>query len=136
MGSRCAGMRAWSARRGAEGLAAQGGQSESVPTIFLRLAILWWARRERAFSHPTKIRNLMPQLGLDHGLPDFRAAVGAFIGEVDLRHAPMRFDVLDEHRKADAARTNDEGRLDVIVMMNIGWHVGSPLRKKTFTCRP
>src|SRR5260370_19551066 len=70
--------------------------------------------------------SLVPQLRLGHGLPDFRAAVGAFIGEVDLRHAPMRFDVLDVHRKTDAARTNNEGWLGVFVMVNIGWHVGSP----------
>src|SRR5258708_2235558 len=69
---------------------------------------------------------LVPQVRLDHGLPDFRAAVGAFIGEVDLRHAPMRFDVLHIHRKAYATRTNDKGRLDVFVMVNKGWHVGSP----------
>src|ERR1700688_53109 len=69
---------------------------------------------------------LVPQLLLGHRLPDFRAAVGAFIGEVDLRHAPVRFHVLDVHRKTHATRTNNEGWLDVFVMVNIGWHVGSP----------
>src|SRR5260370_19885731 len=70
--------------------------------------------------------DLVPQHRLGHCLSDFHAAVGAFIGEVDLRHAPMRFDVLDVHRNTDAARTNNESRLGVIVMVNIGWHVGSP----------
>src|SRR5215218_5875684 len=69
---------------------------------------------------------LMPQLRLDDRLSKLGAAVRAFIGEVDLRHAPVRLDVLDEHRKPDTARTNDEGRLDVVVMMNIGWHLGTP----------
>jgi hypothetical protein len=59
-------------------------------------------------------------------LPNLGATVRAFIGEVDLRHAPMRLDVSYEHRKPDAARTNDEGRLDVVVMVNIGWHDGTP----------
>ena len=67
-----------------------------------------------------------PQLRLDHGLANFGATIGAFIGEVDLRHAPMRLHVPDEHRKPDAARTDDEGRFGVVVMMDIGWHVGSP----------
>src|SRR4030081_496698 len=65
-------------------------------------------------------------LRLDHGLLYFRTAVGAFIGEVDLRHAPMRLDGAHEHRKSDATRTNDESRLDVIVMVDIGWHVRTP----------
>ena len=68
----------------------------------------------------------MLQLRLHDRLPNFGAAVGAFIGEIDLRHAPVRLDVPYKHRKPDAARTNDEGRLDVIVMVNIGWHVGTP----------
>ena len=42
---------------------------------------------------------LMPPFGLGHGLPDFGAAVGALIDEVDLRHAPMRLDVAHIHRK-------------------------------------
>ncbi|MBR1266304.1 hypothetical protein JQ629_02155 [Bradyrhizobium sp. AUGA SZCCT0222] len=69
---------------------------------------------------------LMLQLWLDHGLANFGAAVGAFKGEVDLRHAPMRLDIPYKHRNPDAARTNDESRLDVVVMVDIGWHVGTP----------
>jgi hypothetical protein len=74
---------------------------------------------------PTVSPKLMPQLRLHDGLSNFGAAVGAFIGEVDLRHAPMRLDVAHIHRKSDTARTDDKGRFD-IVMMDIGWHVGSP----------
>jgi hypothetical protein len=68
----------------------------------------------------------MPQFGLHDGLANFRAAVGAFIREVDLRHAPMRLDVAHIHLKPYAAWTNDEGWFDLILMMDIGWHVGSP----------
>ncbi len=84
-----------------------------------------WCRSIRR-SCPIRQTNLgLVSFRLCHGLLDFSAAVRALIGEVDLRHAPMRLDVPDEHRKPDAARTNDESRLDV-VMMNIGWHVGTP----------
>src|SRR5882724_13440967 len=120
-------MRAGQTGRGATGLKLVGWAKRSVPTLLLRLAEIWWARRKRAFAHPTN--SLMPQLRLHHGLANLGAAVGAFIGEVDLRHAPMRLDVAHEHRKSDAARTNDEGWLCVIVIMDIGWHVGSPQEK-------
>src|SRR4051812_26588133 len=70
---------------------------------------------------------LVRRLRLDHRLPDLHPAVGAFIGEVDLRQAPVRFDILHIHGKAYAARTNDEGGFDVM-MADIGWHVGSPQR--------
>jgi hypothetical protein len=69
--------------------------------------------------------SLVLQLRLCDGLPNFGATAGAFKGEVDLRHAPMGFDVPQNHRKTYAARTNDKGRLD-LVMSDIGWHVGSP----------
>jgi hypothetical protein len=69
---------------------------------------------------------LVPQLRLHDGLADLGAAVGAFIGEVDLRHGPMRLDVTHIHFKSDATRTDDEAGLDFVVMMDVGWHVGSP----------
>ena len=68
----------------------------------------------------------MPHVRLHDGPANLSAAVGAFIGELDLRHGPMRLDVAHKHRKSDAARTDDEGRFGVVVMMDIGWHVGSP----------
>src|SRR4051794_15253906 len=71
----------------------------------------------------------MPRLRLHHGLLYFRAAVGAFIGEVDLRQAPVRLDIAHEHGKSDATRTDHESRLDIVVMMNVGWHVGTPFGK-------
>ena len=72
----------------------------------------------------TRRRNLVFRLG--HRLPNLRATVGAFIGEVDLRYAPMWCDVLDVHRKALTAWTDHEGWFGV-VMVDIGWHVGSPV---------
>ena len=71
---------------------------------------------------PTKL-----VLRLGHRLPNLGATVGAFIGEVDLRHAPMWCDVLDVHRKALTAWTDHEGWFGV-VMVDICWHVGSPIR--------
>ena len=68
----------------------------------------------------------MPHFRLHDGSANFGAAVRAFISEVDLRHAPVRLDVAQIHSQSDAARTKDEGRFDIVVMMDIGWHVGSP----------
>ena len=73
------------------------------------------------------LRKLVQQFRLSHRLPDLRATVGAFVGEVDLRHAPMRCDVLDVHRQARTAWADHEGWFGV-VMVDIGWHVGSPTR--------
>src|SRR3954447_8879588 len=80
---------------------------------------------------------LVLQLRLDDGLPDLRATVEALVGEVDLRHAPVRFDVPQIHWNPNAAWTNDEGRFDVIMKADIGWHVGSSPRKHSpVTRRP
>ena len=38
---------------------------------------------------PCPYENLVQQFPIGHRLPDLRAAVGAFIGEVELRHAPI-----------------------------------------------
>jgi hypothetical protein len=76
------------------------------------------------------------------GLANLGTAVDAFIGEIDPGQAPMRLDVAHEHWKSDATRTDDEGRFDIIVLMGIGWHVGSPQEsfqktfKKAFTGSP
>jgi hypothetical protein len=69
---------------------------------------------------------LMPPFWLGDGLPDFGAAVGTFIDEVDLRHAPMWFDVPDIHGQKPYAAGTDDWRLLDVVMLNVGWHVGSP----------
>jgi len=99
------------------------GKAEACPPTFCTIA--HFGGHGANAPLPT-LRSLVPQLRLDHGLAKLGAAVGAFISELDLRHAPVRLDVPNEHRKPDAARANDEGRLDVIVLVDIGWHHYSP----------
>jgi hypothetical protein len=82
---------------------------------------------------------LVPHFRFYEGLANLGAAVGALIGEIDLRQAPMRLHVAHEHWKSDTARTDDEVRFDIVVQMDIGWHGGSPQEsfqqtfKKAFT---
>src|ERR1700722_9954509 len=79
---------------------------------------------------------LMPPLRPGDGVPDFGAAVRAFIDEVDLRLAPMRFDVPDEHGKqSHAAGADHRNGLDV-VMLDVGWHIGSPSQRKHAESQP
>src|SRR5437763_12314286 len=87
------------------------------------------ARSYSRLSPAGSFAALVRQQRLDDGLPDFRATIEALVGEVDLRQAPVRFDVPQIHRNANAAWTNNEGRFDVIMMADIGWHVGSSPRK-------
>ena len=96
-----------------------------MPTIPVHIAVGRWARRTAPFA-PYVFPKLMPKLWLHDGLANFGATVGALIGEVDPRHAPMRLDVAHIHWKSDSARTDDECWLGVVVMMDRGWHVGSP----------
>jgi hypothetical protein len=68
----------------------------------------------------------MSAFWLGDSLPDFAAAVGALIDEVDLCHAPMGLDVSDEHRqKSQAAGAENHSVLSGVVL-DISWHVGSP----------
>ena len=96
-----------------------------MPTIPVHIAVGRWARRTAPFA-PYVFPKLMPKLWLHDGLANFGATVGALIGEVDPRHAPMRLDVAHIHFEPHTARTDDEARLDIVVMMDVGWHVGSP----------
>jgi hypothetical protein len=68
------------------------------------------------FAHPPKFSSAVPACRV----PDLRAAVGALIDEVDLRHAPMRCNVLDVHRRTYTAWAGHEGWFGV-VMADIGW---------------
>jgi hypothetical protein len=72
---------------------------------------------------------VMPSLWPGHGLPDFGAAIRAFKDDVDLRHAPIGRDVADEHRQnSDTAGADNRDYLGFdFVVMNVGWHVDSPL---------
>jgi hypothetical protein len=67
---------------------------------------------------------------LGDSVPDFGAAVGALIDEVDLCHAPMRLDVSDVHREQSYAAWADNRSGLNLVMLDVSWHVGSPSRRK------
>src|SRR5712664_4073821 len=68
----------------------------------------------------------MSAFWLGYGLPDFAAAVGALIDEVDLGHAPMGLDVSDEHwQKSQATGAENRSVLSCVVL-DVSWHVGSP----------
>ena len=75
------------------------------------------------------------QFWFGHRLRDLRAALGAFIGEVNLRHAPMWCGVPDVHRHALTAWADHEGWF-AVVMVDIGWHVGSPTRHSVVVPNP
>src|SRR5260370_14527481 len=78
----------------------------------------------------------MPEFRLRHRLPDFGAAIRALIDEVDLRHTPMRLDVSHIHRQqSKAAGAEHRSALD-FVMLDVGWHVGSPSKRKHFRLQP
>jgi hypothetical protein len=62
-----------------------------------------------------------------HGLPDLGATIGTLENEVDLRNIPMRLDVSDIHRQqSKAAGTDNRRHFDDMLMLNVGWHIGSP----------
>ena len=68
-------------------------------------------------------------------LPDFSAAIEAFIDEVDFRRAPVRFDLPHIHgQKSHAARANLGRHLGVmldVMVLDKGWHVGFPVSAKS-----
>ena len=71
-----------------------------------------------------------------YSLPDFAAAVGALIDEVDLGHAPMGLDVSDKHReKSQAAGAENRSVLSCVVL-DVGWHVGSPSPRSAVISAP
>src|SRR5258705_6437507 len=72
----------------------------------------------------------MLSLRLRYRLPDFGAAVGALIDEVDLGHAPMGLDLPDVHREQSHAAGADNRRCLNFAVLDIGWHVGSPSQRK------
>ena len=78
----------------------------------------------------------MSAFWLGYSLPDFAAAVGALIDEVDLCHAPMGLDVSDEHRqKSQAAGAENRCVLSGVVL-DISWHVGSPSPRSAVISAP
>ena len=118
-------MRSGQAGRGAAGLEllCRVGRSACPPSPS---KLRWEGGHGAPPLLPPTIPRLMPQLRLHDGLANFGAAVGAFISEVDLRHALMRLDVPHKHFEPHTARADDKARLDIVVMMDVGWHVGSP----------
>jgi hypothetical protein len=79
---------------------------------------------------------LMSLFRLRDGLPDFGAAIGTLIDEVDLRHAPMGLDVSHMHgEKAYTAGTEDRGCPDLVVL-DVSGHVGSPSSGSTVSFSP
>ena len=72
---------------------------------------------------------IVPTLRPGHGLPDFGTAIRALEHDIDLRHAPIGRNVANDHRQnSDAAGADYRDGLGLdLVMMHIGWHVGSPL---------
>jgi hypothetical protein len=79
---------------------------------------------------------LMPSFRLGDGVPDLGATVGALINEVDLRQAPMGFDVSHIHRQQPyAAWTDDRSSLD-FVMLDVSWHDGSPSQQNSVNFNP
>jgi hypothetical protein len=71
----------------------------------------------------------MSQFGLCHCLSEFGAAVEALIDEVDLRHVPMELNVSNVHGETYAAGTHNHSWLKFVVL-DVGWHVGSPSQWK------
>jgi hypothetical protein len=68
----------------------------------------------------------MPAFRLCDGLPDFGPAVWTFIDKIDFRHAPMGFDLSDKHGQQSYATGTHDRRFIDFVMLDVGWHVGSP----------
>ena len=61
------------------------------------------------------------------GLPDLGAAIRALVDEVNLGHAPMGFNFPDKHGQQSYTAGADDRSILALVMLNVGWHVGSPL---------
>ena len=68
--------------------------------------------------------------GLCDSLFNFSAAVRAFVGEVDLRHAPMGFNISNVHSQRSSAGGADNCSYFGFVVLDVGGHVGSPSVRK------
>src|SRR4051812_5975668 len=78
------------------------------------------------------VRSVPQQLRLADRLSDLGAAIGAFIDEVDLGETPVRLDLAHIHRQeAHARRANHRRYLDILMMLYISWHLGSPSQATT-----
>jgi hypothetical protein len=68
--------------------------------------------------------------GLCDSLLYFSAAVRAFVGKVDLRRAPMGFNISNVHRQQSSAGGADICSYFDFVVLDIGGHVGPPSVRK------
>jgi hypothetical protein len=68
---------------------------------------------------------LVSPVWFGHSFPDFGAALRALVDEINLRHAPMGFNIANVHSETYAVGADDWGGLN-FVMLDVGWHVGSP----------
>ncbi len=68
--------------------------------------------------------------GLCDSLFNFSAAVRAFVGDVDLRRAPMGFNISNVHRQQSSAGGADNCSYFDFVVLDIGGHVGPPSVRK------
>jgi hypothetical protein len=68
-------------------------------------------------------------------LPEFGTAIETFIDTVDLGRVPVRLDLAHIHgQQSHAVRTDLGRRLGLVpdvMMLNEGWHAGSPLAAKS-----
>jgi hypothetical protein len=108
--------------------------------LSLRLAIirqvpgrnnLLLLRELLSVAPPARRRSAVPNASvsvfrLAYSQPDFAAAVGARIDELDLRHAPMGLDVSHIHRQQPYATGAKNCHVLNFVVLDVGGHVGSP----------
>jgi hypothetical protein len=78
------------------------------------------------------VRSVPQQLRLPDGLSDLSAAISAFIDEVDLGKAPMRLDLAHIHwQEPHTGGANHRRDFDILMMLYISWHLGSPSQATT-----
>ena len=79
---------------------------------------------------------LMSSFRLGNGLSDFGTAVGALVDKVDPRLAPMWLDLPHEHREYSYTAGADDRCGLSFVVLDVGWHVGSPSQRKHVDLNP
>ena len=64
-------------------------------------------------------------------LSDLGAAVGAFVDEVDFCSLLVELNLLDIHGKQSYAAGADCRCVLDLIVLDVGWHFGSPFRRST-----
>jgi hypothetical protein len=70
------------------------------------------------------------------GLSDLGAAIGTLIDEIDPCPAPIGLNLPDEHGRQSYAAGADHRSFFYFMMMDIGWHFGSPAQRSTLNLNP